>query len=51
APPEDRRKERFRAHGAEVIRQAGSAFEAGPDLEGFADRVLVGKSGKEANDG
>ena len=48
APPEDRRKERFRAHSAEVIRQSGDQFEVGDELEHFAKRVLEKK--KEGRD-
>ena len=37
APPDDRRKERFRAHGAEVIRQEGGFDPTA--LEGFIERL------------
>ena len=39
APPMDHRKERFRSHQAQVIRQ-GPAFQPDPDLEEFVEATL-----------
>lgn len=38
APPDDRRKERFQSHQADVIRQTG-AFEPSPELQEFIGQV------------
>jgi hypothetical protein len=38
APPEDRRKDRFRSHQAVVIRQTGD-FEPGAELDRFVSRI------------
>jgi hypothetical protein len=35
APPVDRRKERFRSHHAEILKQPGEAFTASPELDQF----------------
>ncbi len=40
APPEDRRKERFRTHSGTVIRQSGEQFGKSPELEAFVGAVL-----------
>jgi len=44
APPEDRRKERFRSHVAQiVIRQGGNTFGPAADLDSFVERVKGGR--------
>ena len=40
APPEDRRKERFRAHGAQVIRQSNETFEPTADHNAFVESIM-----------
>jgi serine/threonine protein kinase len=42
APPDDRRKDRFRSHQAQVIQQPG-AFQPGADLAAFVEAVKEGR--------
>ena len=40
APPEDHRKERYRTHSAQVIRQAGASFSPSEDLTTFIKNIM-----------
>lgn len=48
APPEDRRKERFRTHSGSVIRQGGAAFAPDDELDAFVEAVLRNGGGDDA---
>jgi serine/threonine protein kinase len=47
APPEDRRKERFKAHAADVIRQGGMSVRDSDGMGAFVEKVLGPAGGNE----